>query len=244
MAFLTRSCVVLFSIVLLASCAQEEKPTDWVPVDNKTVRVDWYGYESFSLTSSLGTRIITNPYASGTVVGEMPKGLTPDVVLMSHEKPEATNDAVFDNSPTVFRSSVGVGSNNAGGLRIRGTPTYSNPEGEPKGDMNLVFSWILDGMRFCFLGNIENPLSSADLSQIGYVDVLFMPVGAPYTLTDAERKAIIIQLRPRVIIPMGRTRSFDAWAAGFTRVHRLPGNSVLLNRATLPTEPTVLVFAR
>jgi L-ascorbate metabolism protein UlaG (beta-lactamase superfamily) len=244
MALFLRSGFLTLIVAFLASCAHEQPPSNWEPVDNRTVRVDWFGFESFSLTSSHGTKIVTNPFATGTVVGEMPRDLKPEVVLMSHEKPEATNDGVFDNVPTVFRSSIGIGSNNASGFRIRGTPTYSDPEGQNRGDMNLVFSWIMDGIRFCFLGNLENPLSSSDLALIGTVDVLFMPVGVPYSLSDAERQAIIAQLRPRVIIPMGRRAAFDAWASGFPKVYRLPGNSVLLNRSTLPAEQTVLVFSR
>ena len=81
---------------------------------------------------------------------------------------------------------MGIGTNNAAGLRIRGVPTYKNPAREGTGDMNLVFIWSLEGMRFCFLGNIENPLTPSQIQQIGPVDVLFVPVGLPWGIESDD----------------------------------------------------------
>ena len=209
----------------------------------RQVRVDWLGHESFLFTASLGTKILTNPYEAGATGRSFPSGLRPHILLISSEEPEANNVDALDNSPTIFRGAVALGPNSANGIRIRGIPTYKNPEKEEVSGMNVVFCWTLDGVRFCFAGNIANPLSTSELVRIGQVDVLLLPVGVPPRLTDSAREIIISQVRPRVIIPMGRAAEISGWAAGFTNVHRLPGSSVLLSREALPLDQTVLVLA-
>ena len=172
---------------LLAGCGGTEETT---PVRSRYVRVDWLGYETFVITSSIGKKVLTNPYAPGTTGRVLPRGLRPDVLLVSSEQSDANFVDAFDNSPTTFRGAIGIGTNNAAGLRIRGIPTYSNPEAS-SGEFNLIFAWSLEGMRFCYLGNIQRRLTSAQAQQVGPVDVLFMPVGVPAALTDDERLTIV-----------------------------------------------------
>lgn len=209
--------------VFLAGCAAPEvAPVASAP---REVRVDWLGQQSFRITSALGTKIITNPFSGG-----FPNNQRPDIVLITTERSDCNNVDAFDNTPTVFRGSVGIGTNTATGLRIRGVPTYKNPEQESPDSMNLVYVWTMDGMKFCFLGHLRNDLTSSQVLQIGSVDVLFAPPGGAST-------AAVAQLRPRVIFPMGRDTIVS-------RVHTVPGSSVLLTKAVLPEEPTALVFGR
>lgn len=209
--------------LLLAGCGgREPAPTN---SPSREVRVDWLGQQSFRITSALGTKIITNPFSGG-----FPGGQRPDIVLISTERSDANNVDAFDNTPTVFRGAVGMGANNATGLRFRGIPTFKNPEVETPESMNLVFVWTLEGMRFCFLGHLQSELTPSQVLQIGAVDVLFAPSGR-------GGSAAVSQLRPRVIIPMGG----DTFVS---RIYPLPGSSVLLTRETLPAEQTALVFGR
>lgn len=207
----------------------------------RQVRVDWLGYESFMLTSPYGTKILTNPFSDGTGGRPFPRGLRPSVVLVTNEESKVNNVDGLDNTPTVFRAAVAIGSNNAHGIRIRGVPIYRNPEIEAADELNVVFAWTQDGVRFCFLGNLPHALTPAQVSQIGAVDVLFMPSGVPAGLSDSERRTIISQLQPRVVIPMGLAGMSGGWA-GSMPVHRLPGRSVLFSRDSLPATPTLLVF--
>jgi L-ascorbate metabolism protein UlaG (beta-lactamase superfamily) len=195
---------------------------------SREVRVDYLGQQSFRITSSFGQKIITNPFQGG-----FPGNQRPDVVLITTERSDCNNVDAFDNSPTVFRGAVGIGSNNAAGTRIRGVPTYNDPEKESPDSMNLVYVWTYDGLRFCFLGHVQGQLTSSQVLQIGPVDVLFLPA-----MKDSG--TIVSQLRPRVVIPMGGGAS--SLANSFSRVYRLPGSSVLFTRETMPADQTALVF--
>jgi len=208
---------------LFVGCSGPEPIPTGTPV--REVRVDWLGQQSFRITSALGTKIITNPYSGG-----FPGNERPDVVLITTERSDCNNVDAFDNTPTVFRGSVGIGTNNSAGLRFRGIPTYKNPEQESPDSMNLTYVWTLDGMKFCFLGHLNHELTPSQILQIGAVDVLFAPSGG-------AGAAAVAQLRPKVIIPLDR----DTFVS---KVYRLPESSVLLTSQTLPSETTALVFNR
>jgi len=246
-AFLERGVVRGLSFVLffgvglfvLAGCGGGSSAPSMRPP--RTAKLQWLGHQSFLLTSSLGTKILTNPYAPGSVPHSFPPNIRPDVLLISNEVRTANNDGAVENFPTVFRSSVGKGINNAAGTRIRGTPTYPNPSSPDSVRMNLVFSWITDGMKFCFLGDIPSSLPPDEAALIGQVDVLFLPVGG--RLGAADRDVVLGQLRPRLIIPMGSRGAVEAWAAGFGRVHRPGTGYVLLNREALPVEYVGIVLS-
>ena len=201
----------------------------------REVRVDWLGNQAFRITSSIGTSILTNPYVAGTGGRTLPSPLNPDIILVSHEKSDANNTDATDNQPTVVRGSMGIGVMNANGIAIRGIATFKDPEKESPDGMNIVYSWSMDGMRFCFPGALTRALTPAQLAQLGTVDVLFVPVGGP--LAPSARETVLAQIRPRVVIPMGH-------AAGWTygSVQSVDGRSVLLSRPALPLQTTTLLF--
>ena len=223
---------------LLAGCAGPQETT---PVRSRYARLDWLGHESFVITSSIGKKVLTNPYAPGTTGRVLPRGLRPDVLLVSTERSDANFVDAFDNSPTTFRGAIGIGTNNAAGLRIRGIPAYGTPE-VGSGELNLIFAWSLEGMRFCYLGNIQGQLTPAQAQQVGHVDILFMPVGLPAGLTDEERLTIVRQLRPRLVILMGRSEAFAGFASQFPRVYQPRKSSILLSKEILPVDQMVVVF--
>jgi L-ascorbate metabolism protein UlaG (beta-lactamase superfamily) len=238
-AFMRRN-YLLWSLFcwLLAGCAG---PDQTAPARSRYARVEWLGHESFVITSSIGKKVLTNPYAPGTTGRAFPRGLRPDVLLVSTERSDANFVDAFDNSPITFRGAIGIGTNNAAGLRIRGISAYGNSEAG-SGELNLIFTWSLEGMRFCYLGNIQSRLTPAQAQQVGPVDILFMPVGLPAGLSDEDRLTIVRQLRPRLIIPMGRSEAFSGFASHFPRVYRPRTPSILLSKEILPVDQMVVVF--
>ena len=207
----------------------------------RLVRVDWYGYQCFRIKSALGLSILTNPFAPGSTDFTQPKNLTPEIILSTTEKPDSNYVDLVDNTPHILRSSVGTGLNTASGIRIMGLPVFKNPESQDPDGMNVIYRWSMDGLKFCFLGQLQTVPASQDLSRIGNVDVLFMPVSGS-ALNSAQRQQIIQQLRPQVVIPMGNLSDMNRFAAGYTAVYRLNGTAALLSRDALPAVQTVLLF--
>ena len=122
------------------------------------------------------------------------------------------------------------------GIRIRGVPTYRNAQIQSVDGMNLTYTWVMDGMKFCFLGRQPKPFDADQLTQIGAVDILFLPMD---TLGGESRNAVLAQLRPKAVIPMG---SVGGWSHGDTR--GVQGSTVTFSRQMLPARPVTLVFNR
>lgn len=216
------------------------------------VRVRWLGHNCFTVRSSLGLAVLTDPFDPDAVSHPKPRGLRADIVLISHESPLAANLGLLDNLPHTLRSATGVGANRAFGIPLRGVATRPDPAGARPGEINTVFCWTMGDLRFCHLGWIGAVPDPDTARAIGTVDVLFVPVGGPASLGDDGRTAILQALRPRVIIPMGyRTtrgpgpldlRPIDSWLRRQrARAIRLAESEFVLSRDRLPIDPVILI---
>ena len=185
-------------------------------------------------TSPIGTSILTNPYAAKTGGRTLPSPLKTDIVLITTERPDSNNINAIDNQPAILRGGVGIGLATITGIRIRGVPTYRNAQIQSVDGMNLTYTWVMDGMKFCFLGRQSKPFDADQLTQIGAVDILFLPMD---TLGGESRNAVLAQLRPKAVIPMG---SVGGWSHGDTR--GVQGSTVTFSRQMLPAQPVTLVF--
>lgn len=234
-----RNSFLVLAVLAFAGCGGGSLPPA-ASGPQRIVRVDWYGHQCFRIKSALGIAILTNPFSPGTTEFSPPKNLTPEIVLISNERSDANNVDLVENMPHILRGSVGVGSNTVGGLRIQGVASFSDPEQQNVDGMSVIYRWSMDGLKFCFLGGLQNIPAPADLDRVGRVDVLFLPVTGD--LTGAQRQEIIARLQPQIIIPMGSFSAMSRFASGYTSVYRLTRSAALLSRDSLPAVPTVLVF--
>lgn len=235
---------VCFSTVLLfAGCVSKKDSQSAMPATN---RVEWLGHLCVQVTTPIGTKILINPYRPGSTRFTLPSPLKADVVLITRETPDSSNAGAVDGTPSIFRGSVGIGTNNAGGVRILGTPIFPDSAGNAMNaiGMNLVYSWRSGGMKFCYLGPISRVLTPAEALQIGRVDVLFLPIDVG-GLSNAERNAIVRELQPKLIVPIAfSSGSVSAFASSYQDVFRLPDRAFKVRADMLENKaaPTVLIF--
>jgi L-ascorbate metabolism protein UlaG (beta-lactamase superfamily) len=200
-------------------------------------RIQWLGHKSFRITSGIGTTILTNPYAGRMGGRALPSPLKSDIVLITAERPDSNNINAIDNQPAIVRGGVGIGVNSITGIPIRGIPSYRNPEIPSSDGMNLAYTWVMDGVRFCFAGHLARPLDGEQLAQIGTVDVLFLPVD---TLSASAREQVVAQLRPKLVIPIGQ--GARGWSVG--EVLTAPADGLMLSRQMLPQQTATLFLAQ
>ena len=218
-------------VLALAGCGGENHAPKSSP---RYTRIDWLGNQCYRITSPIGTSILTNPYAAKTGGRTLPSPLKTDIVLITTERPDSNNINAIDNQPAILRGGVGIGLATITGIRIRGVPTYRTAQIQSVAGMNLTYTWVMDGMKFCFLGRQSKPFDADQLTQIGAVDILFLPMD---TLGGESRNAVLAQLRPKAVIPMG---SVGGWSHGDTR--GVQGSTVTFSRQMLPAQPVTLVF--
>jgi len=218
-------------VLAFAGCGGESHAPQSSP---RYTRIDWLGNQCYRITSPIGTSILTNPYAAKTGGRTLPSPLKTDIVLITTERPDSNNINAIDNQPAILRGGVGIGLATITGIRIRGVPTYRNAQIQSVDGMNLTYTWVMDGMKFCFLGRQSKPFDADQLTQIGAVDILFLPMD---TLGGESRNAVLAQLRPKAVIPMG---SVGGLSHGDTR--GVQGSTVTFSRQMLPAQPVTLVF--
>lgn len=72
-----------------------------------------------------------------------------------------------------------------------------------KNKKDFVYTIETEDIKICHLGNLkQKELSSKQLSAIGEVDILMIPVGGDYVLDEKEALDVVNQIEPKIVIPM------------------------------------------
>jgi L-ascorbate metabolism protein UlaG (beta-lactamase superfamily) len=222
-------------------------------------RLTWYGQSCFLLETSTGTRVVMDPIPGG-IGYSPPADLKGDVVTISHEHPDHTNVSLVHGKPKVLR---GLTADKKGWVKIeekvkdvsiRSVGVYHDEEKGAKRGLNTVFLFEVGGVRIAHLGDLGHLLTDQQLSSIGSVDVVMIPVGGFYTIDAAKATRVLDQLRPRlIVIPMHyktdvltikELASVDAFLAGKPNVRREKTNTIPITgvKARPSTEVVVLNY--
>jgi L-ascorbate metabolism protein UlaG (beta-lactamase superfamily) len=212
------------------------------------MKIKSYGHSAFLITSDQGMKVILDPYESGAFGGDLSYGQIKDqadIVLISHDHADHNDTKSLPGSPQIVR---GSGSKTVKGVPIKGIPTYHDPSKGSERGANTIFTLQVDGITICHLGDLGHVLSDNEVSQIGKVDLLLIPVGGYFTIDAKEATRVAQQIKPRVVIPM----HFKTEKCGFPiapvedflkgkATSKRPGTSeISFDKGTLP-EPTEIV---
>ena len=146
---------------------------------------------------------------------EFPKA---DVILITHEHPDHLDSEAITalTGPETLlilnetsRGKIGRGEaiHNGesrelpGGIKLEAVPAYNTTPGRemfhPKGNGN-GYVLTIDGLRIYVAGDTEDVSEMAELKDI---DVAFLPVNQPYTMTPEQCIAAAKVIAPKVLIP-------------------------------------------
>lgn len=163
------------------------------------MRVKWLGHACFLITTKGGLRVITDPYAVGGGINYSPIKETTDVVVVSHGHDDHSNVSAVQGKPEVVR---GSDKKTAKSIQFRGVATsHDASQGQQRGT-NTVFCFTIDDIKLCHLGDLGHVLTPEQVSEIGAVDILFVPVGGFFTIDASAASQVCDQLKPKVVIPM------------------------------------------
>jgi L-ascorbate metabolism protein UlaG (beta-lactamase superfamily) len=112
---------------------------------------------------------------------------------------------------------------------------------------NSIFVFETAGLCIAHLSHLHHVLTEADVTALGHVDILMVPVDNSWTLPVEDAMTVIEQVQPRVIIPMHYfTRAVLQRFLDLERPHYpldVRTSPVLeVSRATLPERPVVIAL--
>ena len=217
----------------------------------------WYGQSCFLLESASGTRILMDPVAAN--LGYLPPAdLHADAVTISHEHPDHNNLAIVQGRPRIFR---GLTPDKKGWIRIddrvkditvRSVGVYHDQKRGAELGLDTVFVFETGGVRIAHLGDLGHPLTDQQISAIGSVDVVLVPVGGGTTVDAQEATHVVDQIRPRLlVIPMHfKTDAFtgkdlstvDAFLSGRPNVRREKSNRIAITGLRYKPSAEVVVL--
>ena len=161
------------------------------------MKIKWLGHSCFKIKSGSGVRIVTDPFDDN--VGYKLPAVETDIVTISHGHYDHNFvDCVKGDFEVVNK----VGNFYVKDISITGVHTYHDGEQGEKRGSNIVYTFEIDGIRLCHLGDLGHVLAPSQIGMIGEVDILLIPVGGVYTINSEEALAVVSQLNPSIVIPM------------------------------------------
>lgn len=160
------------------------------------MKIWWRGHSSFIIETE-GKRIVTDPFDDK--LGYPLKPLKADIVTVSHDHWDHNAVETIQGRPRVIRD---IGSTDIDGIRLEGIASFHDQKAGRKRGPNIIFKITAEGLTLVHLGDLGHSLDRAQIEQIGYVDILLVPVGGTYTIDAGEAQALVTELRPKIVVPM------------------------------------------
>ena len=163
----------------------------------------WGGQSLFRLKGK-NASVIIDPFDPDFVGLKLPKELSADVCLTTHDHNDHNNVRVVTSpttgAPMAFRD---PGEYEVAGVVVTGIASYHDDSSGSERGLNTIFHLMFDGLNLVHLGDLgQSKLSEEQIAKIGQTDVLFIPVGSTYTIDGKVASDIVSQLEPKIVIPM------------------------------------------
>ena len=217
------------------------------------MQITYHGQSCFKLKGELGS-VVTDPFDDKAVGISLPR-LNAEIVTISHN--HADHNASNKVKGTSKRETPFIvdfpGEYEVGGISVFGTKTFHDQtEGSERGT-NIVFKILIDGLSICHLGDLAHQLDEQQLDAIGMVDVLFLPVGGPFSLMNDEAIKVANAISPSILIPMHysdtsypsdtKLKPLDQFLQSFGASVE-PEDKLIVEKDRLPEEMQLVVLRR
>jgi len=214
------------------------------------MKIEYLGHSSFLITTSQGTRIITDPFDPAGYPGQLNYGVYSepvDVVTISHDHADHAGFKVLRGSPVLIK---GEGTFAAKDAEFLGVGTYHDDAKGAKRGKNTVFVISADGLRIAHLGDLGHVLTAEQAAEIGNVDVALVPVGGYFTIDATQATKVAEQLDANIVIPMHYKTpkcnfpiaSVEEFLKGKTNVVRTGSSAIEVTRESIPNRQQIVVL--
>lgn len=211
------------------------------------------------LTASTGLKALLDPTGSGTGY-KIPTQDGIDLVTASHEHSDHNAVNLASGSPQVLKGLAGSDwakiDQTVKGVKIHTVGTYHDDSNGSARGKNAIFVFDIGGLRVAHFGDLGHKLSPEQVTALGKVDVALIPVGGYYTIDAKTAAEVIVQVNPRVVVPMhyktpdlaaslsGVLKPVDDFLKGMEgkAVVQETGQTTTISAAKLPEKLTILVM--
>lgn len=220
--------------------------------------IQYLGHSCFYFNSAKRVKIVIDPYGKN-IPYRFPE-INADVVVMTHEHYDHNAYHRVGGNPQIVKRTADFSveheihiDDKKELIIFSGIPTYHDSAGGKKKGPNTVFSWFMDGIKFCHLGDLGHLLDDQQTKKISKPDVLFIPVGGNITLDSTEATLVINQLKPSLVFPMHYKTKYiedknladeelDSFLSKMSLVERLDTDGIEIDKIKLPGEAKVIVL--
>lgn len=172
------------------------------------MQISWNGLGSFSIVSKpaqADVTLVTNPFSTKE---QKMKEQTASLVVMSHDEKDANAlSLVNPEHPEEGRKVFAI--EHAGEFEVQGVFVTGVHAPKKGGARHAVYRIRAEGLNVAFLGALNRSLSSAEIEDLGSVDIAIVPCGGGEVLGVKEAAELITALEPRVVIPSYVSSSDD-----------------------------------
>ncbi len=190
--------------------------TDAIPTSEGDLRISFLGHASVRLTLG-GKEIYIDPFSRLADYSNLPKA---DVILITHEHgdhldPRAVADLRTEKTLVALTPACadqlagGIIMKNGdtqivGGIKVEAVPAYNlvhkRENGQPFHPQGRGNGYILTlgGKRVYLAGDTEN---IPEMKQLRNIDIAFLPMNIPYTMTPEMAADAAKAFRPRILYP-------------------------------------------
>jgi L-ascorbate metabolism protein UlaG (beta-lactamase superfamily) len=191
-----------------------------------SVRIKWFGHATFQITSSNGTRILTDPHI---------RDYLPVPTLPQHIVTTSHNHAPHSNI-----------------WMARGNPVILEGLSQLDDDWNVIhrnikdFVFRVNDICIAHLGDLGHYLTPSQLKMLGKIDILLVPIGGGrYTVPTDEAREVTKQVKPRIAIPMHYwwEDGGEEFSSGFPRVRIIKGHTLKISKKQLPKQTEIVILS-
>lgn len=216
------------------------------------MEITYLGHSCFRLKGNLGT-VITDPYDS--YIGFSLPTASADIVTVSHDHKDHNNHKAVNGTTRREKPFIidHPGEYEVGGISVFGVKTDHDAHGGVERGKNIVYTVLIDDLKICHLGDLGHELTQEQITEIGQIDVLLLPVGGALTINATQALKIAQALEPSYIVPMHfKTPKHDASVFGdlasledFMKEYGteiIPVPKLVISKDRLPEETEMVVL--
>ncbi len=208
--------------------------------------IQYFGHNFFLITTSKGTRIVTDPLGPGWYPDPH---VTGDVVTVGKEMYNHNAVDIVLGKPLILRGLKNYGAGwNTISMSFKDTFIYNVPIHQNaefvEGIQGSAFVFDLGNLCIAHLGDLSQKLNEQQLKSFGKVDVALTPIGGSRTMGPELAREVLAQLKPKIAIPMHHRDSpylIKQFSAGL-KTQIVQGDTLALSKDTLPAPTEIRVM--